>query len=146
MPHAVRNFSGSHTADSYWTWMESAKLFHVYFLKIIPVTDFANMSTLGFTSYHKNVTLSAHSGITFKPSAGLDPTVIETALGKPSNLEMVSVFNSSEITEADLLAGKWNNAKVELWRMNGDDFTMGEEVLFSGVLGIDRDWETNPPQ
>ena len=133
MPHEVRNFSGASDADSYWEFMAGQELTLALFLKITPATDFADTTELGFTSLDYPVTLDAHA-LQFIPTAGLMPSTIETESGKPANFELSGVFEETGITESGLLAGKWNGAIIELWRMNFADLTMGEEVLFSGLI------------
>lgn len=133
MPHEVRNYSGASDADTYWEYLEGDELTLALFLKITPSADFANVDPLGFTSLDSSVTLAAHS-LTFFPTAGLHPSTTESESGKPSNFELRGIFESVGVTEADLLAGKWNGAEIELWRMNYADLTMGEEVLFRGVI------------
>jgi len=134
MPHTVRNYSGPSDADSYWEYLAGEDaLTLALFLKITPSTDFSGMPTLGFTSFDEPVTLSAHS-MTFYPTAGLFPSAVETEASKPANFELTGVFEATGVTEADLLAGKWTGAGIELWRMNYSDLTMGEEVLFRGKI------------
>lgn len=132
MAHEIRNYISPYEADSYWDYLNEDRLTLALFMKITPSTEWADLPTLGYTSLDYPLTLSAHS-LTFYPSAGLLPSTIESEASKPSNLEMGTVFDL-DITESDILAGKWNGAKIELWRMNYEALGMGEEVLFSGII------------
>lgn len=128
----VRNYQSPYDENSYWSFLESESLTLALFVKITPSTDWADLPTLGYTSLDVPVELPAH-GIIFYPSAGLLPSTIESQASHPSNLELGTVFDF-DMTEADILAGKWNGAKIELWRMNYLALEMGEELLFSGII------------
>ena len=132
--HEIRNYQSPYTADSYWEYLSGEELSLAIFMKVEPSGDWANtLVAHGFTSLDRPVYLAEHD-LTFYPSAGLMPSAIEGETGKASNLEVTSVFTFNDITEADVLAGKWNGAKIELWRMNYDVPEMGEEVMFTGIL------------
>lgn len=130
----MRNHSAPYDATSYWTHLASGETTRALFLKLTPSSIWSSLPTLGFTSHTENVTLAAHGGLVFVSSEGLNPSNTEIEGSKPANFELSSVFESANLTEADLLAGKWNNASIELFEMNYVTPAMGELVLLSGFL------------
>lgn len=139
--HEIRNYQSPYTAESYWEYLAGERLTLALFMKITPSTEWAGLPTLGYTSLDNPITLPQHD-LTFYPTAGLLPSAIESEASKPSNLELGTVFDL-DITERDVLAGKWNGAKVELWRMNYEAVGMGEEILFSGLLSTITNQQDN---
>lgn len=131
--HSIRNIQSPYSTDeAFWDHYEGEERTLALFLKLTPAPVWTNLPALGFTSFSEDVYLPAHS-LTFKSSAGLNPSTAESEEGKPSNVEMSSVFDES-LTEEDLLAGKWNNATFELWIMNWNDLKMGEFVVQTGII------------
>ena len=51
------------------------------------------------------------------------------------NLELQGVMDAESITEADLLAGKWDGAVFEIFEVNHADLTLGSMALGSGTIG-----------
>lgn len=87
----------------------------------------------GFTSAAQDLLLS---GVTYAAATGFTPTNIETnAALSVDNLEVNSVLDASAVTEADLLAGVWDYATVEIFEVNWADLTMGVNQLRKGHLG-----------
>lgn len=87
----------------------------------------------GFTSVDKDLVVD---GVTYAAATGITPTQIEATpdLAVP-NLELAGFLDSDAITEADLLAGKWDGASVEIFEVNYADLTQGIMVLRAGALG-----------
>ena len=74
---------------------------------------------MGFTD-HDN-TLSFDS-VNFEASAGFNASEIESSLGlSVDNLEAAGALSSVRLDEARLLAGDFDNAKIELWLVNWQD-------------------------
>lgn len=87
----------------------------------------------GFTSAAQDLVVG---GITYAAATGFTPTNIETnAALSVDNLEVNSVLDASAVTEADLLAGLWDYATVEIFEVNWADLTMGTNQLRKGTLG-----------
>jgi hypothetical protein len=51
------------------------------------------------------------------------------------NVDVQGVLDSTQITEADLEAGLWDNATVEIFAVNWADLTMGDVKLRAGWIG-----------
>jgi uncharacterized phage protein (TIGR02218 family) len=89
--------------------------------------------TSGFTSFSRDLVLD---GITYKASTGFTPTAIETSAGLAvDQLEVEAILNDTSITEADLQAGKYDYAAIEVFLVNYQDLTQGKLVLRVGTLG-----------
>lgn len=87
---------------------------------------------LGFTDHDRNVTFS---GTTYEAAAGLTASEIRDSVGLGvDNLEVTSAMTSERLSEADLAAGLYDNAEVEIYRVN---WTAPDEHLLmrTGNLG-----------
>jgi uncharacterized phage protein (TIGR02218 family) len=90
-------------------------------------------AVLGFTNHDVDI---IYSGVTYVAATGFTPSAIEGALDlSVANLEVTGILNSASITEADLLAGKWDNCSVEIFEVNYNDLTMGRMLLPGGKIG-----------
>lgn len=92
-----------------------------------------NGTVYGFTDHVRNITFN---GVTYLAAAGYTPSAIATT-GDLSvdNLEVQGLLSSPAITEADLMAGLWDYANIEVFRLNYTDLTMGAESLRAGTIG-----------
>lgn len=87
---------------------------------------------MGFTDHDEALTFD---GTAFEPETGLIPSEIR------SNTDLAvdaqdgeGVLQSDRITETDILDGRWDNAVVEVWRVNWQN--AAERVLLrSGAIG-----------
>lgn len=87
----------------------------------------------GFTDHDTDIFLD---GITYLASTGFTPTDIETTSQlNVDNLEIEGVLDSDTITDADLVAGKWDYASIEVKMINYKDLTQGSMWLRAGHLG-----------
>jgi uncharacterized phage protein (TIGR02218 family) len=87
---------------------------------------------LGFTDHDRDL---AFDGTTFEAAAGFTATEIrdEVGLAVP-NLDVSGALRSDRLNEDDLAAGLFDDARVEIWRVNWAD--TGQRVLMrSGSLG-----------
>jgi uncharacterized phage protein (TIGR02218 family) len=88
--------------------------------------------TFGFTDH--DWTLS-FDGTDFEPESGL--TASEVRSGSDLSVDAQDaegVLTSDRITETDILDGRWDNAEVEVWRVNWAD--TGQRVLMRrGAIG-----------
>lgn len=76
------------------------------------------------------------SGLRYEAFSGFTASQIVTnALLSVDNMEVDGLFDSSGITDADLEAGIWDNAEIEIFEANYADLTMGRNVLLTGWLG-----------
>lgn len=92
----------------------------------------ADSVTLGFTDHDRTLTFD---GTDFEPESGL--TASEVRSGSDLSVDAQDaqgVLTSDRITETDILDGRWDNAEVEVWRVNWTD--PGQRVLLRrGAIG-----------
>ncbi len=87
---------------------------------------------LGFTDHDR---VMVFDGITFTPSSGLTARAFEQTTGlSVDNSEAVGVLSADAITEADIAAGRYDGAAVQVWLVNWADASQ-RRVLFAGHLG-----------
>ncbi|MFC7705186.1 DUF2163 domain-containing protein [Plastorhodobacter daqingensis] len=88
--------------------------------------------TFGFTDHDRTLSFD---GTEFEPESGL--TASEMRFGSDLSVDAQDaegVLTSDRITETDILDGRWDNAEVELWRVNWAD--PGQRVLMRrGAIG-----------
>jgi uncharacterized phage protein (TIGR02218 family) len=88
--------------------------------------------TIGFTDHDRDL---AFDGVTFERDAGFTATEIESALGlSVDNLEAAGALSSGSLSEARLAAGDFDDAAIELWRVNWSDVSQSL-LLRKGNLG-----------
>lgn len=87
----------------------------------------------GFTDHDADLVLS---GVTYKASTGYSRSAVRAALGLATdNMELAGALASSAITAADIRAGLWDYAVVEIYLVNWADLTMGTLQMAKGKLG-----------
>lgn len=87
----------------------------------------------GFTDNSRDVT---YSGVTYAAATGHSPSAIKTSAGLAvDNLDVQALLDSTSITVADLEAGLWDFAEVQIMVVNYLDLTMGHMLLRKGWLG-----------
>lgn len=74
-------------------------------------------------------------GVSFEPAPAVTPAAVRAGTGlNPGSTEVAGVLSSSAISEADVLAGRWDGASVKLfavdWEQPGQPI-----VLVAGELG-----------
>lgn len=76
----------------------------------------ADGEVLGFTDHDEAI---AFSGVEFEPESGFTASELRgnSELGVDSQ-DAEGVLSSDRITETDILDGRWDNAEVEVWRVN----------------------------
>lgn len=94
----------------------------------------ADDQVFGFTSAEKPI---SYDGTDYLPNEGMASSDIDSTVG--SGIDSLSVHSlliaSGEITEADVRAGLWENARIEVRLVNRRDLTMGDILLFAGQIG-----------
>jgi uncharacterized phage protein (TIGR02218 family) len=86
----------------------------------------------GFTDHDRDL---AFDGTTFEAATGFTASEIKDALGlSVDNLEVSSALKSDRLNEDDLAAGLYDDAAVEIWRVNWAD-TDQRVLMRSGSLG-----------
>jgi len=89
-------------------------------------------TVLGFTNHSESITYDSQI---YNSLIGFEGDSITSNLDTDYNkTNAISILNSSYITEKDMIAGKYNHAKVEIFVVNYEDLTMGKMILFSGYL------------
>lgn len=126
---APRNVSGGHAATDLQEHYANPSPTVAICVKIVPLTG----STIGFTSHDHDILIS---GVTYRTVTGVAASQLETATGAhAANLELTTILSANGITEAELNTPKWSAAAFEVFLVNYEDLTMGEEVYAAGKLG-----------
>jgi uncharacterized phage protein (TIGR02218 family) len=87
---------------------------------------------LGFTDHDRTL---AFDGTDFEPESGFAASEIRSGSDLAVDAQDASgVLTSDRITETDILDGRWDNAAVELWRVNWAD-TSQRVLLRRGAVG-----------
>lgn len=87
----------------------------------------------GFTDHDRALTID---GVTFSARTGFSAQAVQTLAGMAvDNLEVAGMFDSLEITEADIHSGRWDFARVELFEVNWADLSMGKAYQRVGWIG-----------
>ena len=100
-------------------------------------------SVLGFTDHDHDITFD---GTTFRAASGLSASDAERQLGlAAAGPEVIGALSSDAITEADIAAGKYDGAQVELWLVNWADAANPDArvLLRTGELGRVRRGEAH---
>jgi len=89
-------------------------------------------TTYGFTDHDQDV---AFEGIAFRASSGMTARALQQTTGlSVDNSEAMGALSAAAITEADLLAGRFDGAEVRSWLVNWQDVTQRAEQ-FRGTFG-----------
>lgn len=121
MPRTISNEFKAHLAGSVSTIAYCIKLTR------------ADGVVQGFTSDN---TSFQFGGVIYEASAAGDPSSIRATEGVGiDNLDFVGLIDSSRVTEVDISAGRYDNALVELFVINPNDFSMGIITLITGYIG-----------
>ena len=87
---------------------------------------------LGFTDHDRDL---GFDGIVFRADSGLTAKAIQQATGlSVDNSEAFGALRSAAITEADILAGRYDGAEVRAWLVNWADPAV-RVLQFRGTLG-----------
>lgn len=86
----------------------------------------------GFTSHDRDLTFD---GLTYLAQSGFEASAIESSLGlNVDDLEVLGALSAASLNEADLVAGKFDNAYIQIMRVNWQDVSH-RVVLAGGNLG-----------
>jgi uncharacterized phage protein (TIGR02218 family) len=88
--------------------------------------------TFGFTDHDRPLVFN---GTTFEPESGFTASELRSSSDLSVDAQDAEgVLRSDRITETDILDGRWDNAEVEVWRVNWSD--TGQRVLLRrGAIG-----------
>jgi uncharacterized phage protein (TIGR02218 family) len=116
-PAALATHQASGSTTLAWCWKVTRKDGQVF----------------GYTSVDKDLLID---GITYKAATGFTPSAVEGHLNlSVANLEVAGVLDDTSITEADLLAGRWDGAAVEIFEVNHANLSQGRMIIRVGTLG-----------
>ena len=86
----------------------------------------------GFTDHDRGLSFG---GVTFEPDSGFAASEIRNATDLAVDAQDAEgVLTSDTITETDILDGRWDNAAVEVWRVNWAD-TAQRVLMRRGAIG-----------
>lgn len=89
-------------------------------------------AVFGFTTHDKPITLA---GVTYEAETGLSASAAQAMAGASvDNLDVSGYLGSAAITEADMMAGVWDGAAVEVRVVNWAD-TSQHVVMQTGTIG-----------
>ncbi len=89
-------------------------------------------TVFGFTDHDQSL---AFDGTTFESESGFTASEIRSGSDLSVDAqEAEGVLTSATITETDILDGRWDNATVEIWRVNWAD-TSQKALLRRGAIG-----------
>ncbi|MBN9532544.1 MAG: DUF2163 domain-containing protein [Alphaproteobacteria bacterium] len=86
----------------------------------------------GFTDHDRPL---AFDGVTYEAESGFTASAVQSSLGlSVSNLSVSGALSSESLNAADLAAGLYDNAVIEIWRVNWAD-TEARVLMRKGNLG-----------
>ena len=89
-------------------------------------------TVLGFTEHDRDL---SYAGTTFAASSGFTASQIEQGLGlSVDNMDAAGALSADAISEGDILAGRYDDATVELFWVNWTDPSQGVAIA-AGNLG-----------
>jgi len=87
----------------------------------------------GFTQHTDDIVFES---VTYGANTGVNASEFAARSGlSVDNLEVIGALDAATITEADLLAELWDNARYEFFVVNYADLTQGRAVIAVGTLG-----------
>jgi uncharacterized phage protein (TIGR02218 family) len=93
----------------------------------------------GFTDHDRDVSFD---GTTFEAASGFTGTDIRQSIGLAvDNLDVTGALQSERLNEADLAAGQFDDARIEIWRVNWAE-TDQRLLMMSGSIGEVRRGES----
>lgn len=88
---------------------------------------------VGFTSHDRDLAIG---GVTYAASNAITPSAVKQQTGTGvDNLDIVGLLSSAHLTETDILAGLYDNSKIQVSICNWADLTMGTMIVMAGILG-----------
>ncbi|MDQ2092957.1 DUF2163 domain-containing protein [Rhodalgimonas zhirmunskyi] len=92
----------------------------------------ADGASFGFTDHDRTLTFD---GTNFEPESGLTASEVRSGSDLSVDAEDAEgVLTSDRITETDILDGRWDNAEVEVWRVNWAE-TSQRVLMQRGAIG-----------
>jgi hypothetical protein len=95
--------------------------------------ELTDATVLGFTDHDQDI---VYSGVTYQAATGFTRTAYEQQTGLiVDNMDIQGFFDSAAITEADVLAGLYQDAKIWAFVLDYTDTALGIHKLDYGYLG-----------
>lgn len=92
-----------------------------------------DLAVMGFTDHDRDLAID---GISYKAATGFTPSAVENSASfSVDNLDMEGMLSAGSITEADILAGLYDFAEIEVFQVNYADPAQGVLRLRRGWLG-----------
>ncbi len=89
-------------------------------------------AVFGFTDHDRAL---AFDGVSFEPETGVDGAAIESSADlSVDNSEIEGALSSAALSAEDLAAGRYDDASVEIWRVNWTDVSQ-RMLLKRGTIG-----------
>ncbi len=95
-----------------------------------------------FTDHDRDITINVDdpadtdNADTYEAETGFTRTsIVNTSSLSVDNMDIESVLDSEGVQEADVRAGLWDFAEIEVYMVNWDDLTMGVMQLRRGYMG-----------
>lgn len=89
--------------------------------------------TLGFTDHDRDLEVE---GLMYRAATGFTPTAIASSAAlNVDNLDVEGMLDAEAIEEADLLAGRYDHAEIEVFEVNYNAPDTGKLPLRTGWLG-----------
>ena len=90
-------------------------------------------TTLGFTDHDRDIVFAA---LTYKAATGFSPSAVANSASlQVDNLDVEGMLSAESISEADILAGVYDFAEIEIFQINYADTSQGILKMRRGWLG-----------
>jgi uncharacterized phage protein (TIGR02218 family) len=90
-------------------------------------------TAFGFTDHDSDISIDS---ILYKAESGFTPSAIQNSASlSVDNLDIEGMLSAGNITEADIMAGLYDFAEIEIFQVNYNDITQGKLKLRRGWLG-----------
>lgn len=88
---------------------------------------------LGFTDFNEDI---IYASLTYKAATGFSPSAIDNSASlRVDNLDIEGMLSSASLTEADIFAGLYDFAAIDIFHLNYQDISQGIIKLRRGWLG-----------
>lgn len=93
----------------------------------------ADAQVFGFTTHDRDLVID---GITYAADTGFLASAVQARAGASvDNMDVSGMIDAAVITDADLLAGVWDGAEVEVFVVNWANLSQGPVSMQSGHMG-----------
>lgn len=87
----------------------------------------------GFTDHDTDIIIDS---VIYKAASGFTPSAIQNSSSlSVDNLDIEGMLSAGNVTEADIMAGLYDFAEIEIFQVNYNDITQGNLKLRRGWLG-----------